>query len=205
MFFQVLNEKFSGAIQKSHPASFPDQYFTCSAQCLSCRYYHKIPCQSKICFKIFCMVYKISLGCYDLRHCIIIVVNFYCYCIVFFIVSRGQCTETVNHDKEEISHKFEGKCKYQDQYDNRVYLCKVVITSNLQVIALVFCKIGRHICVNYVCLPCLHYVFFFIFRASMSALCIYSHKDLPKVSIGKMDGTGNIYAQTLSTIFWLYL
>ena len=34
--FQVLNDKFSGDIEKSVPSTFPDQYFTCIAVCLSC-------------------------------------------------------------------------------------------------------------------------------------------------------------------------
>ena len=31
-----LNEKFSGDIEKTIPSTFPDEYFTCSAQCKSC-------------------------------------------------------------------------------------------------------------------------------------------------------------------------
>ena len=38
---------------------------------------------------------------------------------------RNQCVETVNHEKDGIQHRCGDKCKYQDQYDNRVYLCKV--------------------------------------------------------------------------------
>jgi hypothetical protein len=33
---QVLNDKFSGDIEKQIPNMFPDQYFTCRVQCLSC-------------------------------------------------------------------------------------------------------------------------------------------------------------------------
>ncbi|KAK3597426.1 hypothetical protein CHS0354_040164 [Potamilus streckersoni] len=33
---QALNEKFSGEIEKSAYDTFPDQYFTCRAKCLSC-------------------------------------------------------------------------------------------------------------------------------------------------------------------------
>ena len=33
---QHLNEKFSGDIEKTIPSTFPDEYFTCSAQCKSC-------------------------------------------------------------------------------------------------------------------------------------------------------------------------
>ncbi|KAI1302391.1 Zinc finger FYVE domain-containing protein 1 [Halotydeus destructor] len=32
----VLNEKFSGDIERTVNSTFPDEYFTCSAQCLSC-------------------------------------------------------------------------------------------------------------------------------------------------------------------------
>lgn len=32
----LLNEKFSGDIQKTLSSTFPDEYFTCSAKCLSC-------------------------------------------------------------------------------------------------------------------------------------------------------------------------
>lgn len=35
--FKVLNEKFMDEIDKSMPNMFPDQYFTCRAECLSCR------------------------------------------------------------------------------------------------------------------------------------------------------------------------
>lgn len=34
---KVLNEKFSGDIGKSVATTFPDEYFTCNAQCLSCK------------------------------------------------------------------------------------------------------------------------------------------------------------------------
>ncbi|GIY16525.1 zinc finger FYVE domain-containing protein 1 [Caerostris darwini] len=34
---KVLNEKFSGNIDKAIPNTFPDQYFTCSAICKSCK------------------------------------------------------------------------------------------------------------------------------------------------------------------------
>jgi len=33
---KVLNDKFSGEIEKEIPSMFPDQYFTCRVQCLSC-------------------------------------------------------------------------------------------------------------------------------------------------------------------------
>ena len=36
-YFQVLNEKFSGDIDKSIPSTFPDEYFTCSVRCMSCK------------------------------------------------------------------------------------------------------------------------------------------------------------------------
>ncbi|XP_072023590.1 zinc finger FYVE domain-containing protein 1-like [Amphiura filiformis] len=32
----VLNEKFSGDIDKAIPSTFPDEYFTCSVRCMSC-------------------------------------------------------------------------------------------------------------------------------------------------------------------------
>ena len=35
--FQVLNDKFSGDIEKDLPDTFPDKYFTCRSQCLSCK------------------------------------------------------------------------------------------------------------------------------------------------------------------------
>lgn len=35
-FKQTLNDKFSGKIEKLLPSSFPDEYFTCTATCLSC-------------------------------------------------------------------------------------------------------------------------------------------------------------------------
>ncbi|RNA28693.1 zinc finger FYVE domain-containing 1-like [Brachionus plicatilis] len=34
--FKVLNEKFNGVINKYHVNTFADEYFTCSASCLSC-------------------------------------------------------------------------------------------------------------------------------------------------------------------------
>lgn len=34
---KVLNDKFSGNIEKSVPSTFPDQYFTCSVCCKSCK------------------------------------------------------------------------------------------------------------------------------------------------------------------------
>ncbi|KAG8188420.1 hypothetical protein JTE90_007992 [Oedothorax gibbosus] len=34
---KVLNEKFSGNLEKTIPNTFPDQYFTCSAHCKSCK------------------------------------------------------------------------------------------------------------------------------------------------------------------------
>ncbi|XP_054723229.1 zinc finger FYVE domain-containing protein 1-like isoform X2 [Uloborus diversus] len=70
---KVLNEKFCGKIDKTIPNTFPDQYFTCSAYCKSC---------------------------------------------------KSRCLNSMNHDKEGISHFSSKNCIYQHQYENRVFLCK---------------------------------------------------------------------------------
>ena len=36
ILLQVLNDKFSGEIEKPMLDTFPDQYFTCNAKCQSC-------------------------------------------------------------------------------------------------------------------------------------------------------------------------
>ncbi|XP_035211924.1 zinc finger FYVE domain-containing protein 1-like isoform X2 [Stegodyphus dumicola] len=70
---KVLNDKFSGRIEKSIPNTFPDQYFTCSVQCKSC---------------------------------------------------KARCSNSMNHEKEDISHTSNKNCIYQHQYENRIFLCK---------------------------------------------------------------------------------
>lgn len=70
---KVLNEKFSGDIDKTIPNTFPDQYFTCNAYCLSC---------------------------------------------------GVRCNNSMNHRRDGIPHLTQTKCRYQHQFDNRIYLCK---------------------------------------------------------------------------------
>ncbi|CAL1279685.1 unnamed protein product [Larinioides sclopetarius] len=70
----VLNEKFSGNIDKAIPNTFPDQYFTCSAHCKSC---------------------------------------------------KSRCTNSMNHEKDDVPHASSTQCIYQHQFENRIYLCKV--------------------------------------------------------------------------------
>lgn len=70
---KVLNEKFSGDIEKAIPCMFPDQYFTCAFQCLSC---------------------------------------------------DARCTNSMNHAKDGIPHTSFAKCRYEHQFDNRIYTCK---------------------------------------------------------------------------------
>ncbi|KAF8767341.1 Zinc finger FYVE domain-containing protein 1 [Argiope bruennichi] len=70
----VLNEKFSGNIDKAIPNTFPDQYFTCSAHCKSC---------------------------------------------------KSRCTNSMNHEKDDVPHASSTQCVYQHQFENRIYLCKV--------------------------------------------------------------------------------
>ncbi|KAF8767343.1 Zinc finger FYVE domain-containing protein 1 [Argiope bruennichi] len=71
---KVLNEKFSGNIDKAIPNTFPDQYFTCSAHCKSC---------------------------------------------------KSRCTNSMNHEKDDVPHASSTQCVYQHQFENRIYLCKV--------------------------------------------------------------------------------
>ncbi|XP_067140669.1 zinc finger FYVE domain-containing protein 1-like isoform X1 [Centruroides vittatus] len=70
---KVLNEKFSGDIDKTIPSTFPDQYFTCNAYCQSCGI---------------------------------------------------RCSNSMNHRRDGIPHLASTKCRYQHQFDNRIYLCK---------------------------------------------------------------------------------
>ncbi|GFY72984.1 zinc finger FYVE domain-containing protein 1 [Trichonephila inaurata madagascariensis] len=71
---KVLNEKFSGNIDKAIPNTFPDQYFTCSTHCKSC---------------------------------------------------KCRCTNSMNHEKDDVPHVSSNNCIYQHQYNNRIYLCKI--------------------------------------------------------------------------------
>lgn len=68
---KVLNDKFSGNITASLPATFPDEYFTCPEKCMSC---------------------------------------------------GSRCVHTMNHSEKQ-PHKAETLCKYQHQFDNKVFLC----------------------------------------------------------------------------------
>lgn len=72
---QVLNDKFSGEIEKPMLDTFPDQYFTCNAKCQSC---------------------------------------------------GVRCSRSMNHNVEEEDHQSDKqqKCKYQHQFENKVYYCK---------------------------------------------------------------------------------
>ncbi|XP_015911208.2 zinc finger FYVE domain-containing protein 1 isoform X1 [Parasteatoda tepidariorum] len=71
---KTLNEKFSGNLEKTLPNTFPDQYFTCSAYCKSC---------------------------------------------------KSRCSNSMNHEKDDIPHSSSNNCIYQHQFENRVFLCKV--------------------------------------------------------------------------------
>ncbi|XP_077997620.1 zinc finger FYVE domain-containing protein 1-like isoform X2 [Glandiceps talaboti] len=70
---KVLNEKFNGKIEEVVAHTFPDEYFTCSAKCLSC---------------------------------------------------NNRCSLTMNHLKDKVGHDTVGKCQYQHQYENKVYICE---------------------------------------------------------------------------------
>ncbi|KAH3850854.1 zinc finger FYVE domain-containing protein 1-like [Dreissena polymorpha] len=73
--FQVLNDKFSGEIEKHVYETFPDQYFTCGAKCQSC---------------------------------------------------GARCVRSMNHNLAEEDHITDKgtKCKYQHQFENKVYYCR---------------------------------------------------------------------------------
>ncbi|KAL4238677.1 Zinc finger FYVE domain-containing protein 1 [Mactra antiquata] len=73
--FQILNDKFSGDIEKHLYETFPDQYFTCNVKCQSC---------------------------------------------------GARCCKSMNHsgvDEDHMADKAH-KCKYQHQFENKVYFCK---------------------------------------------------------------------------------
>ena len=38
---------------------------------------------------------------------------------------RSRCTKTMNHINDDISHSTDHRCKYQHQYDNKIFNCKV--------------------------------------------------------------------------------
>ncbi|XP_052767142.1 zinc finger FYVE domain-containing protein 1-like [Mya arenaria] len=82
--FQILNDKFSGEIEKHTYETFPDQYFTCSARCQSC---------------------------------------------------GTRCARSMNHSVGEEDHVAEKgtKCKYQHQFENKVYYCKKCYRDGKQV------------------------------------------------------------------------
>lgn len=71
--FQILNEKFSGEIERHIYETFPDQYFTCTAKCQSC---------------------------------------------------GARCSRSMNHVEDEHMTDSTVKCKYQHQFENKVYYCK---------------------------------------------------------------------------------
>lgn len=70
----LLNEKFSGDIERTIPNTFPDEYFTCQAVCLSC---------------------------------------------------QARCQKSMNHENDESSaHHSDVRCRYQAQFDNRIFTCR---------------------------------------------------------------------------------
>ncbi|XP_045162040.1 zinc finger FYVE domain-containing protein 1-like [Mercenaria mercenaria] len=80
--FQILNEKFSGAIEKHIYETFPDQYFTCTSKCQSC---------------------------------------------------GARCSRSMNHKEDDHTTDKGTKCKYQHQFENKVYFCKKCYRDGKQV------------------------------------------------------------------------
>jgi len=39
-------------------------------------------------------------------------------------LNRCRCTRSLNHHRDGLSHFSDAKCKYQHQFDNKVYYCK---------------------------------------------------------------------------------
>ncbi|CAG2122978.1 unnamed protein product, partial [Medioppia subpectinata] len=71
---KLLNEKFSGDINKAIPKTLFDAYFKCSVHCLSC---------------------------------------------------SSQCVYSMNHLRDGVSHSAHSKCKFQHQFNNQIYICRV--------------------------------------------------------------------------------
>lgn len=43
--------------------------------------------------------------------------------MVYF--DREGCTRSMNHDTDSKAHETDKRCKYQHQFENKVFLCKV--------------------------------------------------------------------------------
>ena len=42
---------------------------------------------------------------------------------------RARCTSTMNHTKDNVAHTAPQRCKYQHQYENKIFHCKVLVNS----------------------------------------------------------------------------
>ena len=97
---KVLNDKFNGVITKNQISTFADEYFTCSSICLSCGYFY------------FLRITKFYIHSF--------------FHLFFFLQIRKRCQNSINHLKDGILHGNNEKCHYDHQYDNKVYVCRVI-------------------------------------------------------------------------------
>ncbi|XP_063720451.1 zinc finger FYVE domain-containing protein 1-like [Symsagittifera roscoffensis] len=70
---QALNEKFNGPVDNMVMNTLPDEYFTCSVQCMAC---------------------------------------------------KSRCRHSMNHVKSGRKHSSDVRCHYQEQFQNKTFICK---------------------------------------------------------------------------------
>lgn len=57
--------------------------------------------------------------------------------MVYF--DREGCTRSMNHDTDSKAHETDKRCKYQHQFENKVFLCKVGdLSSHLYIVLRLF-------------------------------------------------------------------
>ena len=45
--------------------------------------------------------------------------------VPYFTFCSLRCENTMNHKQENVAHEVKKRCRFQHQYENKIYLCKV--------------------------------------------------------------------------------